>query len=96
MRKIQCCFCGKELLNKNESHNPEPLSRDSATVCCAVCNLTYVRPIRRILWNPAMSKTESNVLADNLQGISTDELKGILSQKSPLNTIRKRAGWKVS
>ena len=95
MEQVICCFCGKELPNKIDWNNPEPLCHAYGTVCCLDCDIAYVRPIRRLIWNPAISRTECNLISDSLQGISIEELEKILSNKDPLRILRKKIGWRA-
>ena len=48
----KCCFCGKEITDKTESHSPEPLCDSPNSVCCSECKDAYVIPCRRMLFRP--------------------------------------------
>lgn len=94
MEQVRCCFCNKELPNSIDRNNPEPLCHAYGTVCCLECDIAYVRPIRRLIWNPDVNEIESNLIADSLQGVSTKKLQEILSHKDPLKVLKRRIRWR--
>lgn len=58
-----CCICG-EPLDTTYGNNPEPIPNDkmmnAGARCCDKCNITYVIPVRKIVWRPEEDEMEED------------------------------------
>lgn len=92
----KCCFCGKEITEKWDYHNADPIVAPDENGfyegCCSDCNERYVKPARRVLWPPVpyLSERERKKL-DRLipyvQRMSVDELREALESGDPLGAF---------
>ena len=84
---VKCCFCDRELPNRYDRHNPEPLNQDPPTVCCAECNKDYVVPVRHIVWRSWVTNEERRQVLDYFQSMSLEELKTCLLKNNMINNF---------
>ena len=95
--QMTCYFCGKEITERWDYHNADPLVAPDENGfyggCCTDCNNRYVRPARRIFWSsiPYLSeqdKQELDALVPYVQRMSLDDLRSSLDSEDPLAAFR--------
>ena len=79
--KLKCCFCGKEITEVRNYNNPEPLNCDEGTVCCIECDVTIVRPFRRIVWKSWVDKEMERKITEHFRSLSVEMLRKTLPQE---------------
>lgn len=87
--KLKCCFCGKEITEVRNYNNPEPLNCDEGTVCCIECDVTIVRPFRRIVWKPWVDKEMERKITEHFRSLSV----GMLRKTLPVGMLCEKEKW---